>query len=69
MSMLTKIDKASSGILIVCGECHYWFAFALTMEKAHNSACGHEELVHPGSGAASSRRSIWQRRHAAIRPM
>ena len=67
--MLTKIDQSASGILIVCGECSYWFAFALTMEKAHDSACGHEERVHPGSGQASKRRSIWLTRHADIRPM
>lgn len=67
--MLTKIDQSSSGILIICGECVYWFAFAFTMAKAHDSACAHEERVHPGSGTASKRRHIWQRRHPAIRPM
>lgn len=68
--MLTKIDQSASGILIICGECPYWFAFALTMGKAHDSACGHEERVHPNEGGkASKRRHIWQRRHADIRPM
>ncbi len=67
--MLTKIDQSSTGILVVCGQCPYWFAFALTMAAAHDSACGHEERVHPGAGTASKRRHIWERRHAGIRPM
>jgi hypothetical protein len=67
--VLTKIDRSPSGILIVCVACPYWYAFALTMEAAHDSACGHEERVHPGAGFASKRRHIWLRRHAVIRPM
>lgn len=67
--MLTKIDRSASGILIVCAECAYWFAFAVTMDAAHDSACQHESLVHPGSKEASKRRSKWASRHADIRPM
>jgi hypothetical protein len=69
VSVLTKIDKSASGILIVCGECPYWFAFAFTMGAAHDSACSHESRVHPGSKAASTRRTVWTGRHADIRPM
>lgn len=67
--MLTKIDRSASGILIVCGECAFWFAFALTMGAAHDSACAHEARVHPGSKLASTRRAAWAGRHADIRPM
>lgn len=70
--MLTKIDRSATGILIVCTACPYWFAFALTMRAAHDSACRHEELVHPGANLASTRRSLWLKRHRdtpPIRPM
>lgn len=62
--MLTKIDRSASGILIVCAKCPHWFAFALTVAKAHDSACLHESLVHPGSTHASVRRAHWKKRHA-----
>jgi len=67
--VLTKIDRSATGILIVCEDCPYWFAFALTMAAAHDSACGHESRVHPGSKLASTRRAVWVRRHADVRPM
>lgn len=63
--MLTKIDQSATGILVVCLACPHWFAFALTMGNAHDRACNHEELVHPGAKLASNRRHIWLRRHAA----
>lgn len=60
--MLTKIDRSTTGILIVCEACPHWFAFALTEHAAHDSACRHESLVHPGSKHASKRRDAWDRR-------
>jgi hypothetical protein len=62
--MLTKIDRSTSGILIVCDECPYWYAFALTMPAAHDSAVAHEERVHPESRLAEDRRWRWRSRHA-----
>lgn len=63
--MPTKIDVSSSGILIVCTDCPFWFAFAFDMADAQNRSCDHEERVHPGMNVASTRRSKWAARHAA----
>jgi hypothetical protein len=62
--VLTKIDRSTSGILIVCDECPYWYAFALTMPAAHDSAVAHEERLHPRSSLAKDRRKKWATRHA-----
>jgi hypothetical protein len=44
-------------VLVTCTDCPFWFAFAWTDEKAHDSACDHEERVHPGRGDATTRRA------------
>lgn len=62
---MTKIDRSSSGILILCAECPYWHSFRFVMIEAHNSAVAHEARVHPGDTGAAARRANWVRRHAA----
>lgn len=56
--MTTMLDRSqASGVLVTCTDCPYWWAFAWTVEKAHDSACAHEENVHPGRNEASTRRT------------
>jgi hypothetical protein len=66
--MTTTLDRsAESGVLVTCTACPYWYAFAWTVSEAHDSACRHEELVHPGLNQASDRRAAFHRysgRHA-----
>lgn len=66
--MGTKLDRSqASGVLITCTDCPFWFAFAWTVAKGHDSAADHEERVHPGRTAASKRRHEfleYQARHA-----
>lgn len=63
--MATKLDRSEhSGVLVTCTDCEYWFAFAWTVAKAHDSACNHDELVHPGRFTAHVRRSQYKLRHA-----
>lgn len=63
--MATKFDRSqASGVLVTCTDCPYWFALKWTEQDAHDSACDHEERVHPGRKQASTRRSMYQSRHA-----
>jgi hypothetical protein len=56
--MPTKFDRSKeSGTLVTCTDCPYWFAFQWTEKAAQDSACSHEERVHPGRTEASSRRA------------
>ena len=56
--MTTKLDRSqASGVLVTCTDCPYWFAFQWTDAAAHDSACDHEERVHPGRNEASTRRA------------
>ena len=55
--MTTKLDRSeASGVLVTCSDCPWWFSFKSTVEAAHDSACDHEERVHPGRFLASDRR-------------
>lgn len=61
--MTTKLDRSKeSGVLVTCSECPYWFAYKWTDADAHDAACRHEELVHPGLNEASSRRAMFRGR-------
>ncbi|MAT17181.1 MAG: hypothetical protein CMF56_01260 [Leifsonia sp.] len=66
--MATKLDRSdASGVLVTCTDCPYWFAFAWTDADAHDSACAHEERVHPGRNEASTKRAhfrAYAARHA-----
>jgi hypothetical protein len=63
--MSTKLDRSdASGILVTCSDCPYWFAMHWTEKAAHDSACSHEERVHPGRTLASNRRTMFKARHA-----
>lgn len=64
--MATKLDRSEhSGVLITCTLCPYWFAFAWTVDEAHDSACNHEGRVHPELRLAVDRRARHHARHAA----
>lgn len=63
--MTTKLDRSeASGVLVTCTDCPYWYAYRWTVAEAHDAACRHEELVHPGLNQASTRRAMFQAREA-----
>lgn len=45
--MTIKLDRSSTGIVIVCTECPWWAAFRFFKADAYEAACRHEERVHP----------------------
>lgn len=42
-----KLDRSSTGVVIVCAECPWWSAFRFTQEDAWAVAIRHEEDHHP----------------------
>jgi hypothetical protein len=62
--MAVKLDISTNSVVVYCTECEHWSAFAWTKAEAHDSACRHESLVHPGDDQASTARSLYKTRHA-----
>lgn len=42
-----RLDRSSSGVVIVCELCPWWSAFRFTTSAADDCACAHEEGAHP----------------------
>lgn len=56
----------SSGILIKCSQCDYWFAFRFDQREAYLAGEGHQMLVHEvPAEVADNARTLWEKRHAA----
>lgn len=42
-----RLDRSSSGVVIVCDLCPWWSAFRFTVSGADDCSCNHEESSHP----------------------
>jgi len=61
-----KFDRSSSGILIVCTDCPYWYAYRFEQREAYLSGEGHLTRVHDvPAEVADNARTKWEGRHAA----
>lgn len=54
MSGRIRLDATKNGIVIVCRDCPYWYAFRFEKVAAWESAREHEKLVHPGAKQATA---------------
>lgn len=66
--MIHLDHSQSSGILITCTECPYWFSFRFEKDEARRSGEDHQQRVHGISQevAAQARRAAdYRMRHAA----
>ena len=62
---MIKFDKSSTGIVVTCTECAYWYAFTFTQEAAYTSGEGHQIRVHDMEPARAGRPGeLWKKRHA-----
>ena len=57
------IDASDVSILVRCDTCRVWWAFARTIEAAHDIACAHEAATHPGENRAFRTRWEWLKRN------
>ena len=58
------IDASDASILVRCDSCRIWWAFARSIEAAHDIACAHESTTHPGESHAYQAKWAWLRRIA-----
>lgn len=50
-----RVDwSASSGAVVKCVDCPYWYAFRFTRREAWAAARDHEQRAHPGSTQATT---------------
>lgn len=54
MKRLSVDYSTSSGALVTCADCPYWYAFRFTRKEGWEAARAHELRAHPGARQATT---------------
>ncbi|HWL59297.1 MAG TPA: hypothetical protein VNQ48_00230 [Microbacteriaceae bacterium] len=61
---LIRLDRSSTGIVVVCADCPHWSAFQFEQLAAWRSGAAHEERCHPDRFQARKALELAEGRHA-----